>query len=173
MRGAPHREPGISAGSPRLGSRGPLSVGASLLRSATTIGVLSVGAGGGAPWQRGASPGACRCWLRDDLLLQCPQWHLATFPDPNVGGEEGGRQGGGRGCIAEAPPDTLSGEAAEGSEAACPQHLWYLRAGGRASLPSRMELAGNARKQAEPLKNVPTFKKKLLRDLVTEEQRLG
>lgn len=95
--GAPRRELGISSGSPRLGFRGPLSVESSLLHSATTIGVLSEGAGWGDCGRKGLAPGACRCWTRDDLLLQCPRWHLATFPDPNVSGGGGRktRRGGG------------------------------------------------------------------------------
>lgn len=73
----------------------------------TTIGVLSEGAGvGGISSSKGLAPGPCRCWTRDDLLLQCPRWHLATFPDPNIGGR-GGREAvrgaGGQGCITEGP----------------------------------------------------------------------
>jgi len=43
----------------------------------------------------GLAFGACRCWKEDDLLLQCPRWHLATFPEPGLGGgrEEGALQG--------------------------------------------------------------------------------
>jgi len=48
------------------------------------------GVGGEIIIGKGLAFGACRCWKEDDLLLQCPQWHLATFPDPSTGGWAGG-----------------------------------------------------------------------------------
>lgn len=50
------------------------------------------GVGGEIIIGQGLAFGACRCWKEDDLLLQCPQWHLATFPEPRLGGWEGGRR---------------------------------------------------------------------------------
>lgn len=49
------------------------------------------GVGGEIIIGQGLAFGACRCWKEDDLLLQCPRWHLATFPEPRLGGREGGR----------------------------------------------------------------------------------
>lgn len=48
------------------------------------------GVGGEIIIGKGLAFGACRCWKEDDLLLQCPQWHLATFPEPSIGGWVGG-----------------------------------------------------------------------------------
>lgn len=44
------------------------------------------GVGGEIIIGKGRAFGACRCWKEDDLLLQCPRWHLATFPEPRAGG---------------------------------------------------------------------------------------
>lgn len=63
------------------------------------------GPGGGDRGSEGLAPGACRCWTKDDLLLQCPQWHLATFPDPDVGGG-GRREGAGEGAVWPRGPPT-------------------------------------------------------------------
>lgn len=46
------------------------------------------GVGGEIIIGKGRAFGACRCWKEDDLLLQCPRWHLATFPEPRAGRRE-------------------------------------------------------------------------------------
>lgn len=46
------------------------------------------GVGGEIIIGKGRAFGACRCWKEDDLLLRCPRWHLATFPEPGAGWRE-------------------------------------------------------------------------------------
>lgn len=59
------------------------------------------GVGGEIIIGKGLAFGACRCWKEDDLLLQCPRWHLATFPEPGRGGGAGG---GSAAPLAPSPP---------------------------------------------------------------------
>lgn len=126
------------------------------------------GVGGEIIIGKGLAFGACRCWKEDDLLLQCPRWHLATFPEPGRGGGAGG------GSAAPPSPSLPRAERA-GAGGRGWQPPWGRgRGAGQASQSHAPRSPADRRPEARPLPNASATerpggkkKKKEVRRLLT------